>query len=118
MFLARPRLRVETARMILRPPAHSDFRAWTALRQDSAEFLQKWEPTWAADHLTRKGYANRVYWAQRSISSGSALPHLPELHQIFSCLAQSAGLSLRTAWGHSAKSSWNRLSSLGCIQWR
>jgi ribosomal-protein-alanine N-acetyltransferase len=74
MFLARPRLRVETARMILRPPAHSDFRAWTALRQDSAEFLQKWEPTWAADHLTRKGYANRVYWAQRSISSGSALP--------------------------------------------
>jgi ribosomal-protein-alanine N-acetyltransferase len=74
MFLARRRVRVETARMILRPPAHADFRAWTALRHASAGFLQKWEPTWASDHLTRKGYANRVYWAQRSIDSGTALP--------------------------------------------
>lgn len=74
MFLTRRRVRIETERMILRPPVHTDFRGWTGLRQDSAGFLKKWEPTWAADHLTRRGFANRVYWAQRSIAAGSALP--------------------------------------------
>jgi ribosomal-protein-alanine N-acetyltransferase len=29
---------------------------------------------WAADHLSRKAFTNRVYWAQRSISQGSAVP--------------------------------------------
>src|SRR5690606_32614706 len=74
MFLPRRRVRIETERMILRPPVHADFRAWSGLRQDSAGFLQRWEPTWAADHLTRKGFANRVYWAQRSVANGTALP--------------------------------------------
>jgi len=74
MFLTRRRVRIETERMVLRPPQHSDFRAWTALREDSAEFLKRWEPTWAPDHLTRKGFANRVYWSQSSVSNGSALP--------------------------------------------
>nr|MCW1950475.1 GNAT family N-acetyltransferase [Octadecabacter sp.] len=61
-------------RLTLRPPVHSDFRAWSALRQESADFLTPWEPTWASDHLTRKSFTNRVYWAQRSISNGTALP--------------------------------------------
>ena len=74
MFSARRRVRIDTERMTLRPPVHTDFRAWVALRRDSAGFLQKWEPTWAADHLTRKGFTNRVYWAQRSVASASALP--------------------------------------------
>jgi ribosomal-protein-alanine N-acetyltransferase len=33
-----------------------------------------WEPAWAVDHLSRKAFTNRVYWAQRSISQGSAVP--------------------------------------------
>ncbi|MCR8723980.1 GNAT family N-acetyltransferase [Frigidibacter sp. ROC022] len=74
MFLPRRKVRIETERMIMRPPQHSDFRAWAGLRRDGAEFLKKWEPTWAADHLTRRGFTNRVYWAQRSVASGSALP--------------------------------------------
>jgi ribosomal-protein-alanine N-acetyltransferase len=74
MFLPRRRLRIETERMILRPPQHGDFRPWTGLRADSAEFLTRWEPTWAADHLTRRGFTNRVYWAQRSVVAGTALP--------------------------------------------
>ncbi len=60
--------------MFLRPPQHSDYRQWSALRRDSAEFLKPWEPTWADDHLSRKGFTNRVYWAQRSITNESALP--------------------------------------------
>ena len=74
MLLGRRRVRIETERMILRPPAHGDFRAWSGLRRDSAEFLTRWEPTWASDHLTRKGFTNRVYWAQRGIATGQALP--------------------------------------------
>ena len=74
MFLPRRKVRIETERMILRPPQHGDFRPWTSLRSDSAEFLTRWEPTWAADHLTRRGFTNRVYWAQRSVVAGTALP--------------------------------------------
>lgn len=68
------KLRIETDRLTLRQPIHSDFREWTALRIKSREFLTKWEPSWAEDHLTRKAFTNRVYWAQRSISGGTALP--------------------------------------------
>lgn len=74
MLRARRKVRLETERLTLRPPAHGDFRAWSALRQESEAFLTPWEPIWAPDHLTRKSFTNRVYWAQRSISGGTAVP--------------------------------------------
>jgi len=74
MLGAKRKVRIETERLTLRPPIHSDFRPWTALRQDSAEFLVPWEPAWAPDHLSRKAFTNRVYWAQRSITNGTAMP--------------------------------------------
>ena len=77
MFLGgRTRVRVETERMTLRPPQHGDWNAWADLRAMSADFLKPWEPVWSPDHLTRKSFTNRVYWAQRSIASGSAVPLL------------------------------------------
>lgn len=74
MLLNRRKVRLETERLTLRPPQHGDWRAWSALRAESAAFLQPWEPTWADDHLSRRSFTNRVYWAQRSISAGSAVP--------------------------------------------
>jgi [ribosomal protein S5]-alanine N-acetyltransferase len=74
MLGSRRKVRLESERLFLRPPAHSDFRAWSALRRDSAAFLTPWEPTWAEDHLSRKSFTNRVYWASRSISNGTAVP--------------------------------------------
>lgn len=74
MAFGRRRLRVESDRLTLRPPEHTDFRAWTDLRRQSASFLQPWEPVWAPDHLTRKSFTNRVYWAQRSVRGETALP--------------------------------------------
>ncbi|PVA05768.1 GNAT family N-acetyltransferase [Thalassorhabdomicrobium marinisediminis] len=74
MFRPRRKVRLETERLTLRPPVHADFRQWTALRLESADFLTPWEPTWAPDHLTRKSFTNRVYWAQRSIAQGTAVP--------------------------------------------
>ncbi len=70
------RVRVETERMTLRLPEHGDWRQWSELRDTSAEFLSKWEPVWATDHLTRRSFTNRVYWAQRAEAQGTALPML------------------------------------------
>ena len=33
-----------------------------------------WEPVWAHDHLSRRAFTNRVYWAQRAETQGTALP--------------------------------------------
>lgn len=74
MLLARRGLRIEAQRLTLRPPVHSDFRAWASLRRASAERLIPWEPQWAPDHLTRKAFSTRVYWTKRAIAAGSALP--------------------------------------------
>ncbi|GAA6196110.1 GNAT family protein [Pseudophaeobacter sp.] len=74
MLLSRRKLRLETERLTLRPPVHSDFQAWAALRLQSRDYLTPWEPAWAPDHLGRKSFTNRVYWAQRSVSGGTALP--------------------------------------------
>lgn len=60
--------------MTLRLPLQADFAAWSALRVQSRDFLTPWEPVWAADHLARKSFTNRVYWAQRASRNGTALP--------------------------------------------
>ncbi len=74
MLRQRRKVRLETERMVLRPPEHGDYRSWSSLRDASRDFLTPWEPTWATDHLSRKSFTNRVYWAQRSISNGTAVP--------------------------------------------
>ncbi|WP_026756370.1 GNAT family N-acetyltransferase [Sediminimonas qiaohouensis] len=74
MLRMRRKMRIETERMTLRTPVHSDFLAWSTLRRDSADFLTPWEPSWASDHLTRKAFSNRVYWASRSVAAGTAMP--------------------------------------------
>ncbi|NGQ92498.1 GNAT family N-acetyltransferase [Rhodobacter sp. HX-7-19] len=66
--------RIETERMTLRLPQHADWKAWAALRQESEAFLTPWEPVWAGDHLTRRAFTNRVYWAARAEGQGAALP--------------------------------------------
>lgn len=74
MLARRPKVRIETERMTLRLPQHGDHRAWAELRRTSQDFLQPWEPKWSDDHLSRKGFANRVYWAERSVKSDGGLP--------------------------------------------
>ncbi|MDO5632120.1 MAG: GNAT family protein [Paracoccus sp. (in: a-proteobacteria)] len=74
MIWRRTSVRLETERMILRLPAHADFVGWSRLRDTSRDFLTPWEPVWSPDHLTRRSFTNRVYWAARAARSGSALP--------------------------------------------
>lgn len=74
MILGRRKPRVETERLTLRLPMHGDFRDWSLLRQESREFLTPWEPAWSDDHLTKRAFTNRVYWAQRAEAAGTAVP--------------------------------------------
>ncbi|WP_376877043.1 GNAT family N-acetyltransferase [Albirhodobacter sp. R86504] len=74
MFGRRRKIGIETERLTLRLPAHGDWQAWASLRSESRAFVSPWEPAWAPDHLTRKAFTNRVYWATRAESSGTALP--------------------------------------------
>ncbi|WP_425074003.1 GNAT family N-acetyltransferase [Sagittula sp. S175] len=74
MLAFRRKLRIETDRLTLRPPLHSDFNAWVSIRDESRDYLTPWEPTWSPDHLSRKAFTNRVTWATRSIHGGTAVP--------------------------------------------
>lgn len=74
MFARKAKMTIETERMSLRPPVHGDYQRWVALRTASREFLEPWEPAWAEDHLSRRGFTNRVYWANRSVKTGAGLP--------------------------------------------
>ena len=71
MFRRRPV--IDTERMVLRLPQHSDFHAWVNERHNSAAHLSPWEPTWASDHLSRRAFTARVSWAARAEAQGSAL---------------------------------------------
>ncbi|MBN9889710.1 GNAT family N-acetyltransferase [Salipiger abyssi] len=74
MLARRRKLRLDTERLVLRPPQHGDFTNWVTLRVESRGYLTPWEPSWAPDHLTRRAFTNRVYWANRSIAGGTAIP--------------------------------------------
>jgi ribosomal-protein-alanine N-acetyltransferase len=74
MLMRWRKVRIDTERMTLRLPMHTDYRGWASLRADSRAFLSPWEPTWAEDHLTRKAFTNRVYWSARAQTGGTALP--------------------------------------------
>ncbi|APZ51777.1 GNAT family N-acetyltransferase [Salipiger abyssi] len=74
MLARRRKLRLDTERLVLRPPQHGDFTPWVTLRVESRGYLTPWEPSWAPDHLTRRAFTNRVYWANRSIAGGTAIP--------------------------------------------
>lgn len=74
MLAFRRKVKLETERLTLRAPVHSDFTPWSLLRREGEDYLTPWEPAWSPDHLSRKAFTNRVYWASRSINLGTALP--------------------------------------------
>ena len=81
MLLFKRKVMIPTARLVLRLPQHRDYRPWSELRLASKAFLAPWEPCWASDHLSRKSFVNRVYWAQRSVATGVGIPLFLERRQ-------------------------------------
>ena len=51
---------VEGKLVRLRPPVTGDYPQWSKLRADSRDFLTPWEPTWAADELSRAAFQRRL----------------------------------------------------------
>jgi [ribosomal protein S5]-alanine N-acetyltransferase len=52
---------LRSARIILRPPAMDDFKAWVDLRKTSRNFLQAWEPEWSDDEFIRASFRYRLH---------------------------------------------------------
>ncbi|QLF69677.1 GNAT family N-acetyltransferase [Peteryoungia desertarenae] len=59
---------------VLRLPRFRDYEPWHALRRESRDFLQPWEPTWRTDELTMRAYRSRVLRNEQEFSSGLAVP--------------------------------------------
>ena len=58
----------------LRPGEMRDFDQWRWVREFSRDFLIPWEPTWAADELTRPAFRARLRRHSDSISKDEAYP--------------------------------------------
>lgn len=55
-----PPLQLSGEKTWLRPPHMDDWQQWAELRAQSRDFLQKWEPTWPADCLTKGSWQRRL----------------------------------------------------------
>lgn len=51
--------------LLMRPPAPSDYAAWSDLRDMSRRHLIPWEPQWSRDELSRWAYRRRLRYYQR-----------------------------------------------------
>lgn len=56
----------------LRLPRWGDYRSWRALREQSRDFLQPWEPSWAPDDLTKLAFRRRLAAYRRELDLGEA----------------------------------------------
>lgn len=72
-FLRRDLPTLKGERVILRMPAHSDFRQWAALREESRDFLVPWEPAWSPDELSRQAFRLRLRRYRDEYDRGSGL---------------------------------------------
>lgn len=52
--------RLDGKRVYLRPSNENDWRCFAKIRSESRAFLEQWEPTWAADALTRSAFRHRL----------------------------------------------------------
>lgn len=52
-----------TERLYLRPPRPGDYEPWARLREDSRDHLQRFEPEWPQDALSRLDWSRRMrHW--------------------------------------------------------
>ena len=58
----------------LRAPRLSDYPAWSALRDESRDFLTPWEPVWPLDDLSRRAFRQRLRRYRRERRRQTAYP--------------------------------------------
>lgn len=67
---------IHGAGLMLRTAAMADYPAWSALREESRQFLAPWEPIWAADELSRTAFRRRLKRYARDIREDQGYPFL------------------------------------------
>lgn len=72
--LFRPKLAIETERLILRLPIMKDYPEWHRVREEGRDFLLPWEPIRPREYSGSKAFRNRVYWSAKSAADGRSLP--------------------------------------------
>jgi ribosomal-protein-alanine N-acetyltransferase len=60
--------------VFLRTPTLADYGPWAELRSESRAFLTPWEPTWAAEDLTRTAFRRRIRRYQSEVRDEHAYP--------------------------------------------
>jgi ribosomal-protein-alanine N-acetyltransferase len=75
-WLRRERPALQGKRVSLRLPVRGDYREWAALRGDSRSFLERWEPRWATDELSRSAWRQRMRRYREDFSAGTAIAFL------------------------------------------
>jgi ribosomal-protein-alanine N-acetyltransferase len=72
-FLRRDVPALEGERVSLRFPTASDHREWAALRHESRQFLEPWEPRWSPDELDRSAWRKRLRHYREDFAAGIAV---------------------------------------------
>lgn len=67
--------------LVLRYPQRQDYDAWAALRAESRNHLQPWEPAWGPEELSRDNYRRRLRLYARDIRNGQARPWFIFTHE-------------------------------------
>lgn len=65
----------------LRIPSPIDHVAWSALRDQSRDYLQPWEPKWPEDDLSRPAFRRRLTVYEREMDAGTAWPFFIHRHE-------------------------------------
>ncbi len=72
-FLRRDLPALKGGRVMLRAPIPADYREWAALRGESREFLEPWEPQWGPGELERSAWRRRLRRYRKDFIRGSAM---------------------------------------------
>lgn len=55
-----PAVRLVGSKVFIRPPTRTDEKQWIAIREESRDFLEFWEPTWPADATSSAAFRRRL----------------------------------------------------------
>jgi [ribosomal protein S5]-alanine N-acetyltransferase len=72
IFALFPDIKIESERLVMRPPALRDFEQWAGVRGRCRDYLRPFEPLWSEDSLTRPHFMRRLERQSREWAIGHA----------------------------------------------
>ena len=71
---------IPAERLALMAARRSDYEDWAALRKESRDYLEPWEPSWPSDALSRKDWQRRVNVWTKAWKAGTGYVFLIRRH--------------------------------------